>query len=117
MILTQAQRQAVTPFQARVYEALLQVDQGHVTTYKNLGAAIGCRSSQAIGQALRRNPFAPTIPCHRVVKTDLTLGGFGGSWDRSTDKRKLLESEGVQFHQDPNGGEWRVDADCVFHFK
>jgi methylated-DNA-[protein]-cysteine S-methyltransferase len=68
--LTAAQRQTVTPFQVRVYEALLQVQKGRVTTYKELGAVIDCKSSQAIGQALKRNPFAPAVPCHRVVSTN-----------------------------------------------
>lgn len=114
--LTPAQRQAVTPFQARVYEALLQVQKGHVTTYKELGAAINCNSSQAIGQALKRNPFAPTIPCHRVVKTDLTLGGFGGSFTKAPEKKTMLEQEGVIFHQSSKNGEWKIDSSCLHKF-
>jgi methylated-DNA-[protein]-cysteine S-methyltransferase len=100
--LTMAQRQAITPFQARVYEALLQVEKGQVTTYKELGSAIDCKSSQAIGQALKRNPFAPAVPCHRVVKTDLTLGGFYGTFEKAPKKKSMLEEEGVVFHQNSN---------------
>ena len=64
--------EAVTPFRQRVYDALCRVPRGRVTTYKLLGEAIGCASSRAIGQALRNNPFAPEVPCHRVIRTDLT---------------------------------------------
>jgi len=88
-----------TAFEHRVYEALMLVPAGRVTTYKDLGEAIGCRSSQAIGQALRRNPYAPEVPCHRVISSQLTLGGFAGEREgaETERKRKLLEAEGVRF--------------------
>jgi methylated-DNA-[protein]-cysteine S-methyltransferase len=88
----------VTPFQRRVYEALLTVPAGKVTTYGLLAKAIGCGSAQAVGQALRRNPFAPDVPCHRVISADLTLGGFGGETAGENLRRKelLLAKEGVQ---------------------
>ena len=63
----------MTDFQKRVYDALLLIPEGKVTTYKILADFIGCRSSQAIGQALTRNPHAPLVPCHRVIKTDRTI--------------------------------------------
>jgi len=115
MALTTAQRETVTAFQARVYEALLLVEKGHVTTYQDLGKWIDCGSSQAIGQALKRNPFAPEIPCHRVVKKDLTLGGFCGTFAKAPEKMRLLEEEGVIFHQNKKG-EWMVDPSCVQKF-
>ena len=64
-----------------------------------IGKSIGCKSSQAIGQALRRNPYAPKVPCHRVIATSLTIGGFAGERDGAEIKRKLrmLGEEGVQF--------------------
>lgn len=113
--LTAAQRQAVTPFQARVYEALLQVQKGRVTTYKELGAVIDCTSSQAIGQALKRNPFAPVVPCHRVVKSDRTLGGFGGTFAKAPAKKTMLEEEGITFHQNKKG-EWTIDSSFLHEF-
>lgn len=113
--LTLEQRQAVTPFQARVYEGLLRVEKGKVTTYKDLGAFIDCSSSQAIGQALKRNPFAPEVPCHRVIKTDLTLGGFFGSFDKAPKKKAMLEDEGVIFQQNTKG-DWVVDSSCLHKF-
>ena len=52
----------ITPFQRRVYLALLDGPAGTTITYGELAKRIGCRSAQAIGQALRRNPFAPCCP-------------------------------------------------------
>ena len=104
-----------SPFQRRVYEALLKIPQGKVTTYKILAAHLKCRSCRAVGQALRRNPFAPKVPCHRVIASDLTPGGFSAlgplrriseaSETSSKDghgapirrKLKLLATEGVKF--------------------
>ena len=87
----------VTPFRRRVYEALLEVPRGCVTTYGLLARRIGCASAQAVGGALRENPFAPDVPCHRVVAADLTIGGFCGSREGEPVRRKiaLLKSEGV----------------------
>ncbi len=87
-----------TPFQNRVYAMLRRVPRGRVTTYKLLARAIGCGSSQAVGQALSHNPFAPEVPCHRVIRSDLALGGFSGATDgpEIERKRRLLESEGVR---------------------
>lgn len=113
--LTVEQLEAVTAFQARVYEGLLKVEQGYVTTYKDLGSYIDCSSSQAIGQALKRNPFAPEVPCHRVVKSDLTLGGFEGSFTKAPRKKSMLEQEGVILHQNRKG-EWQVDSKCLHRF-
>ncbi len=91
----------VTPFQARVYAAVTRVPCGRVTTYARLAAAVGCGSARAVGQALRRNPFAPDVPCHRVIASDLTLGGFQGRREGAALARKerLLAAEGVLFGQ------------------
>jgi methylated-DNA-[protein]-cysteine S-methyltransferase len=88
-----------TDFQNRVYTALCRVPVGRVTTYALLARAIGCGSPRAVGQALRRNPFAPRVPCHRVISSDLTLGGFNGcrAGKELERKRALLKSEGVDF--------------------
>lgn len=85
----------ITPFQRRVYLALLDVPSGTTITYGELAERIGCRSAQAIGQALRRNPFAPEVPCHRVVAADGSLGGYMGERDgeQIEYKRRLLEVE------------------------
>lgn len=86
----------ITEFQRKVYLALLKIKKGETITYKQLGERIGCRSAQAIGQALKRNPFAPEVPCHRVIATDGSIGGFHGQREGEMidKKRALLESEG-----------------------
>eukprot|EP01135_Chromosphaera_perkinsii_P008612 Nk52_evm54s1401 gene=Nk52_evmTU54s1401 len=91
----------VTPFRWRVFDAILKIPAGRVTTYKLLAAYL--RSSpRAVGQGLRRNPFAPWVPCHRVVSNDLYIGGFCGTWgsgDKINRKLELLKNEGVKFNE------------------
>lgn len=89
-----------TPFQKRVYAALLRVPRGRVTTYKQLAEHLHCRSCRAVGQALKRNPYAPKVPCHRVIASDLTPGGFMGRRGGAAMRRKLdlLAEEDVRFH-------------------
>lgn len=86
---------SITEFQRKVYLALLEVPRGETISYKELGLRIGCRSAQAIGQALKRNPFAPEVPCHRVIASDGSIGGFHGQRDGEMieKKIKLLEEE------------------------
>lgn len=88
----------ITEFQRRVYLALLDVPRGATISYKELGLRIGCNSAQAIGQALKRNPFAPDVPCHRVITSQGSIGGFHGQRDGEMIKKKqlLLQSEGVE---------------------
>ena len=87
----------ITPFQKRVYLELLKVPRGTTITYGELARRIGCGSAQAVGQALRRNPFAPEVPCHRVIAADGTLCGFNGHREgpELVRKRKLLAAENV----------------------
>lgn len=100
-----------TAFESRVYEALCRVPVGKVVTYKILGNAIGCRSGRAVGNAMRNNPYAPEVPCHRVILSDLRIGGFMGDviGDSIQKKRDLLEKEGVYFDDDGN----LLDVDCL----
>lgn len=86
---------SITDFQRKVYLALLEVPRGETISYKELGLRIGCRSAQAIGQALKRNPFAPEVPCHRVIASDGSIGGFHGQRDGEMIEKKirLLEEE------------------------
>lgn len=91
--------QALTAFQRQVYAVVAQIPRGRVMTYQGLARAIGCGSCQAVGQALRRNPLAPAVPCHRVIKSDLSIGGFAGAREGGEVVRKLalLAEEGVLF--------------------
>lgn len=79
----------ITEFQRKVYLELLKVPAGETISYGELAHRIGCRSARAIGQAMRRNPFAPAVPCHRVIRADGTPGGYGGSTSPASVGRKL----------------------------
>ncbi len=97
-----------TDFEMRVFRATKRIPRGKVTTYGLIAGAIGCGSSRAVGQALSRNPFAPRVPCHRVIRGDLSTGGFSGKREGPTIARKLrlLKEEGVVFE----GGKLREPA-------
>ncbi|KAK2046614.1 DNA binding methylated-DNA--cysteine S-methyltransferase [Colletotrichum somersetense] len=90
-----------TQYEKRVWTALCQIPKGQVTTYGILAAHLKS-SPRAVGNALRRNPFAPQVPCHRVVATGGALGGFKGKWPKDgegitlDEKRMLLRKEGVK---------------------
>ncbi|MBT8036653.1 MAG: MGMT family protein [Verrucomicrobiae bacterium] len=88
-----------TEFEQRVYDLVRRVPAGKVVTYASLARALHCGSAQAIGQALKRNPFAPDVPCHRVITSSLTVGGYLGSTGGSKLRKKidLLRAEGVEF--------------------
>ena len=88
----------MTKLYQRVYQLLRTVPRGRVTTYKALALAVNTQAYRAIGQAMHHNPDAPLIPCHRVVKSNGTLGGFMGQTSGKELERKkaLLRSEGVK---------------------
>ena len=81
----------------QVYQLCQQVPKGKVTTYKEIGKVLGMKGYQAIGQILKKNPYAPIVPCHRVVKSDGSLGGFKGCLvgKEIVEKERLLKREGV----------------------
>lgn len=78
-----------------VYKLLKQVPEGKVTSYKALARAAGNpKASRAVGMFMKTNPYAPHVPCHRVVCSDGRLGGFSGK-KRIDDKIRMLRDEGV----------------------
>lgn len=80
-------------FYEKIYEKLKKVPKGKVTTYKDLAHAIGTRAYRAVGTAMKRNPHAPKVPCHRVINSDGQVGSFNGG-ERA--KRQMLIGEGVK---------------------
>jgi methylated-DNA-[protein]-cysteine S-methyltransferase len=84
----------MTSFQSQCYEALKTIPAGNVISYGGLAEMIGRPNAhRAVGSAMNKNPFAPTVPCHRVVKSNGELGGFA---DEINIKIKRLQKEGVR---------------------
>ena len=79
-----------TPFQQKVWQELLKIPYGKILTYGSLAQHVGCRSAQAVGQALHRNPIAIIVPCHRVVGAGGKLTGYAYGLHR---KQSLLDLE------------------------
>lgn len=84
----------MTNFEKDVLIATFEIPRGKVTTYRRIAEKVGRpRAYRAVGNALHKNPLAPIIPCHRVIKSNGSLGGYGGGVEA---KKRLLEEEGVQ---------------------
>lgn len=82
-------------FEEKVWKLCRKIPKGKVATYKEIGKALGTKAYRAIGNALRKNPFAPEVPCHRVIRNDGSLGGFEGKLNNKK-KKELLEREGIE---------------------
>lgn len=80
-------------FAEKVYALLRKVPAGKVTTYKDLAIAAGTKGYRAIGQVMNKNPYAPEVPCHRVVASDGSIGGFAWGCEK---KIEMLRKEGVE---------------------
>ena len=85
-----------TKFQLKVWKYLKTIPKGKVKTYKQVAKDIKCpKSARAVANACAKNPCAPKIPCHRVIRSDGTLGGYSGIGGVKK-KLKLLRSEKVE---------------------
>jgi methylated-DNA-[protein]-cysteine S-methyltransferase len=101
----------VTEFEQRVYDFLTKnVPSGKVTTYGAIAKALHS-SPRAVGQALRKNPFAPQVPCHRVVASDGDLHGYQGrtKGESLSKKETLLRDELVEIRDGKVLPEFRID--------
>jgi len=87
---------AIPDFDRRVYEVARTIPPGSTMTYGEIAGALGEEPMRArdVGVALARNPFAPIVPCHRVVAAGGKLGGYSAPGGTAT-KRRLLEIEGA----------------------
>jgi len=80
-------------FTKRVYEIVADIPKGHTLSYRQVAIAAGNPNAvRAVGNILNKNPFAPRVPCHRVIRSDGSLGGFAYGAKK---KRALLRAEGV----------------------
>ncbi|RMF54398.1 MGMT family protein [Candidatus Woesearchaeota archaeon] len=81
-----------TEFEKKVYEITKRIPKGKVSTYKQIAQAMNSKAYRAVGQALHKNPYSPKVPCHRVVRSDGSLGGFALGQRK---KAEMLRKEGV----------------------
>jgi len=82
-------------FDQKVWELTKRIPQGKVSTYKKIAEMLGSKAYRAVGNALRKNPYAPSMPCHRVVCSDGSPGGYKGKLSNK-EKIKLLKKEGIK---------------------
>ena len=86
-----------TKFQVKVWSYLMKIPRGSLKTYSQVAKAIGKPLAvRAVANAIGKNPYAPKIPCHRVISSDGSLGGYSGKGGSKT-KRLLLKKEGITF--------------------
>lgn len=82
-----------TEFEKKVLVATFRIPTGKVSTYRRIAEKAGYpRAYRAVANALHRNPLAPIVPCHRVIRSD---GKFGGDGMDAESRRRLVEQEGV----------------------
>jgi methylated-DNA-[protein]-cysteine S-methyltransferase len=77
----------------KLYDLLKEIPKGKVTTYKELAKKLRTKGYRAVGQIVGKNPNAPKVPCHRVVRTDGGLGGYAFGLKK---KIEILAAEGVK---------------------
>jgi methylated-DNA-[protein]-cysteine S-methyltransferase len=86
-----------TKFQIKVWNAISNIPKGQVKTYKELARLIKKpKATRAVANACGKNPYPIKIPCHRVIRSDGSLGGYSGRGGIST-KKNLLKKEGYNF--------------------
>ena len=83
-----------TEFQIEVWKEISKIPYGETKTYKDLAIALGRpNSARAVANACGKNPYAPLIPCHRVIRTDGKLGGYSGKGGIKTKKKLLIQEQ------------------------
>jgi methylated-DNA-[protein]-cysteine S-methyltransferase len=97
-----------TEFEREVLVATFNIPKGKVSTYKRVAKKIGRpHAYRAVGNALHKNPLAPVVPCHRVVRSD---GGFGGEKKGAESRRNLLQKEGIPI----KNGRVKINEEILF---
>lgn len=84
-------------FNQKVWALTARIPAGSVTTYGQIAHQLGTRAYRAVGQALHHNPYAPGVPCHRVVAGDGRLTGYAMGLPK---KKKMLAAEGVRLNRE-----------------
>ena len=83
-------------FSERCYQLLKKVPRGKITTYKEIARALKSKAYRAVGNAMNKNPYAPNVPCHRVIKSTGKVGGFASGTMKKT---QILKKEGVEINK------------------
>jgi methylated-DNA-[protein]-cysteine S-methyltransferase len=94
-------------FSDKVYLLTKKVPKGKVTTYKIIAEKLGTKAYRAVGSALNKNPYAPVVPCHRVINSNGDIGGFAKG---RKEKIRLLKKEGIEVK---NG---KIEKRFIFSF-
>ncbi|MGE5610321.1 MAG: MGMT family protein [Bacillota bacterium] len=94
-------------FNQKVWALTARIPRGQIVTYADIAHKLGTKAYRAVGNALNHNPYAPQVPCHRVVGSDGSLTGFA---DGVKKKRDLLIAEGVAITS------WKADLRNRFAF-
>src|SRR5213075_935121 len=79
-------------FNQKVWALTARIPKGQVLTYADIAKKLGTRGYRAVGNALNKNPYAPAVPCHRVVGSDGKLTGYAGGLAK---KQRMLQQEGI----------------------
>lgn len=85
-------------FSERVLKSVKKVPKGKVTTYKEIAKKLNTKAYRAVGAALKSNKNPIIIPCHRVINSDGTIGGYKGI-KNNPEKIKLLKKEGIEINK------------------
>lgn len=96
-------------FNQKVWATCARIPTGKVATYAAIARSLGTKAYRAVGNALNRNPYAPAVPCHRVVGSNGSLTGFAGGLAK---KQAMLKKEGVPLRR----GRVLL-ADCAHRFR
>ncbi|MFH1095646.1 MAG: MGMT family protein [Candidatus Micrarchaeota archaeon] len=97
----------LTDFERAVLSTVYSIPRGQVRTYSQVAKMAAARSrrasyaraARAVGAVMRKNPYAPLVPCHRVIRSDGSLGEYSGKGGRAG-KMRMLKKEGVEIRQD-----------------
>ena len=91
------EKEKITSFAGKVYAEVQKIPKDRVATYAYVARKIGHPLAvRAVGNALNKNPFAPKVPCHRVIMSDFKIGGFASGTSK---KEALLKKEGVKIEK------------------
>lgn len=97
-------------FYERVWNKIKEIPKGKVSTYRDVAKALNSKAYRAVGTALKNNPYAPKIPCHRIINSNGYIGDYSGSGGIKK-KIELLKKEGIEIKNN------KIDSRYLYSFK